>query len=165
MWLRSSSTLVVIIAVLLSATVNADQIQQNQYMSELFQRADADNNGALDAHEFATLQAHILPSGNFIPAKVDESLAEPTFYEPAATKLFDKSQKSTSLDETQDTATSFLETQVDPAARTARLTKFGRRVGGCYRVCPQPVVFRSGEPFGGPFGPDPYYSYGQNSMY
>jgi hypothetical protein len=48
------------------------------------------------------------------------------------------------------------------------LQRGGRRVGGppgCYRVCPQPVVFRNGEPFGGPFGPDPYYSYGQNHLY
>ena len=44
----------------------------------------------------------------------------------------------------------------------------GRRKGGpggCYRVCPQPVVHRNGEPFGGPFGPDPYYTYGSNHLY
>lgn len=116
-------------------------------VEEHFRRADANGDGVLSMEEFSTLSRHLLPSGSFRPAVVE---AEPTFYhdEAAFASLLEVAAKEPATDN-----------------RAAMLAKRARHPGGCYRTCPTPVVFNNGEAFGGPFGPDPYYSYGQNHMY
>eukprot|EP01006_Ploeotia_vitrea_P041647 TRINITY_DN66558_c4_g2_i2.p3 TRINITY_DN66558_c4_g2~~TRINITY_DN66558_c4_g2_i2.p3 ORF type:complete len:173 (+),score=74.26 TRINITY_DN66558_c4_g2_i2:32-520(+) len=162
MMMMKSSTMaiVAVVAVIAAAAVLAgvavEAAGENlQWHAELFAKADANHDGVLSKQEFATLHAYMLPSGTYKPALIEATAEtnnninnkqhEPVFVQPMA----------------------FLQTQSmlhDPRPSSV-ITNRGRHPGGCYRVCPQPVVHRNRESFGGPFGPDPYYTYGNNHMY
>jgi hypothetical protein len=117
-------------------------------------------------YRFLSLQKHVLSRGNFIPARVEAAEKEPTYYVPVARRAPSKADDNDDDDSFVQVGAGASEDPRDERRRRlGRMTDKGRHPGGCYRVCPQPVIFRNGEPYGGPFGPDPFYSYGNNHMY